>query len=426
MILDLSFPADHSVNDGILKEEFPVSYSRVDDAIRLIVAAGRGALLAKLDIKHAYRIVPIHPDDRYLLGMKWRGQYFVDVALPFGLRSAPAIFNTFANAFEWTLVNNYHVEQLLHYLDDFFTLGPSGSDVCARSLDTIKQAARELGVPLAPEKCEGPTTRLVFLGIELDSEHMTASLPEDKLTELTVIVRHLANRKWCTRKELESLVGKLNHACAVIPSGRTFLRRLINLLRDNKRHQTYIRLNKQCQQDLQWWHDLLPVWGGVSFFDLPEWAPSPDFEVATDAAGKLGFGAFFQGEWFSAPWLPAQIALGMAYKELYPIIIACYVWGCKWSRRHVLFHCDNMSVVHIINSGTSRDENIMHLVRELLLVSIRFDFRVAAAHLPGRTNLIADALSRFNFQEFHRLTPTANHTPVAIPATLHQRLTCRL
>ena len=80
LILDLSFPLGRSVNDGIDKNEFPVCYAKVDDAIRLIVKkdAGKDALMAKVDIKNAYRIVPIHPDDYYLLGMKWREHYFVD------------------------------------------------------------------------------------------------------------------------------------------------------------------------------------------------------------------------------------------------------------------------------------------------------------------------------------------------------------
>ena len=75
LILDLSFPLGHSVNDGIDKSEFPVCYAKVDDAIRLIVKLGKGALMAKVDIKNAYRIVPIHPDDYYLLGMTWRQHY---------------------------------------------------------------------------------------------------------------------------------------------------------------------------------------------------------------------------------------------------------------------------------------------------------------------------------------------------------------
>ena len=113
----------------------------------------------------------------------------------------------------------------------------------------MQRAALDTGIPLAVEKYEGPTTGLVFWGIELDSEHMTARLPHDKTEELRVVIRAWAQKKWCTRKELEWLVGKLNHACAVV--ARTFLSRMINLLRDSKPRRRYIRLNKPCQLDLE-------------------------------------------------------------------------------------------------------------------------------------------------------------------------------
>ena len=68
LILDLSFPLGRNVNGGIDKNEFPVCYAKVDDAIRLIVKLGKDALMAKVDIKNAFRIVSIHPDDYYLFG----------------------------------------------------------------------------------------------------------------------------------------------------------------------------------------------------------------------------------------------------------------------------------------------------------------------------------------------------------------------
>ena len=52
------------------------------------------ALVAKFDVESAYRNIAIHPSDRHLLGLKWRNAYYIDLALPFGLRSAPDIFNS--------------------------------------------------------------------------------------------------------------------------------------------------------------------------------------------------------------------------------------------------------------------------------------------------------------------------------------------
>ena len=97
---------------------------KVDNIIDGIMIHGRGTLLAKSDVESAYRIIPVYSHDCYLLGIKSQGKYFTDLALPFGLRSAPFMFSSFADQLEWILKHNYEVQFLLHYLDDFHTLGP--------------------------------------------------------------------------------------------------------------------------------------------------------------------------------------------------------------------------------------------------------------------------------------------------------------
>ena len=201
LILDLSHPEGSSVNDGIDPDKCHTHYCKVDDAIRLIMAAGKGARMVKLDIKSAYRIIAVHPDDHYLLGMKWRNKYYIDLALPFGLRSAPFIFNSVADMLEWIIRHNYGISDLMHYLDDYFTVGPPSSEQCNHNLLTIKETCNQLRIPLAPEKCVGPTTCIVFLGIELDSIELCARLPGDKLSELRSLLETWLGKKSCTRCE---------------------------------------------------------------------------------------------------------------------------------------------------------------------------------------------------------------------------------
>jgi len=81
--------------------------------------------MAKIDIKHAFRICPVHPDNWPLLGFKWLGKYFFDIRLPFDLRSSPFIFNTFADALIWILINKFSISCIVHYLDDFFVCAPT-------------------------------------------------------------------------------------------------------------------------------------------------------------------------------------------------------------------------------------------------------------------------------------------------------------
>ena len=141
-----------------------MSYISVDQVATAALALGKGALLAKIDIKSAYRLVPVSPVDRRWLGMELGGNLYVDGMLPFGLRSAPKIFNALADALEWCIAME-GVEGIFHYLDDFAIIGPPDSDICALHLNTLVRICKELGVPLAPEKQEGPTSVIIFLGI---------------------------------------------------------------------------------------------------------------------------------------------------------------------------------------------------------------------------------------------------------------------
>ena len=160
MTTDISCPRSASVNDGISPNLCSLS---VDGAVALIRQLGsyRNTLLIKLDIKDAYRIVPVHPADYPLLGSD---QVYIDLALPFGLRSAPKLFNAVADFIAWILVKQ-GINNLLHYLDDFLLLvtphSTQGEEVLRIALETLKA----LGVPVAIHKTQGPTPSLTFLGI---------------------------------------------------------------------------------------------------------------------------------------------------------------------------------------------------------------------------------------------------------------------
>ena len=316
---------------------------------------------------------------------------------------------------EWIILNRYNVADLMHYLDDFLTAGPAGTDQCAQNLQTSLTVCRSLGLPLHPGKCIGPVTRLVVLEIELDSIEQSARLPAEKLATLQELIQSWRSRRWCTRCQLESLIGHLHHVAKVVWPGRTFLRRMIVLLCCFRTRDHPIRLNSEFQLDVQWWLDFLAwLFPGMS-------APT-DVEVTSDAAGSLGFGAYLNTEWFSGAWAPSQADQSIAYKELFPVVVASHVWGSQWFRHHVLFRSDNKAVVHILRSRTSKVLCIMHLLRHLLSPAARFNFTFTSQHIPGIHNNIADALSRFHWQEFRRLAPLAQPYPVPVPHQLWELL----
>ena len=112
--------------------------------------------------------------------MKWEGKIYVDSCLPFGLRSAPKIFNAVVDALCWCL-QQAGICFVLHYLDDYIIVSPPNSSECARALEILGQTCAQLGVPMAANKSEGPVTSLVFLGIVIDTVAGELHLPDDKL-----------------------------------------------------------------------------------------------------------------------------------------------------------------------------------------------------------------------------------------------------
>ena len=162
LITDLSFPEGHSVNDATSTEACTLQYISVDQVALAALQLGQGALLAKTDIRAAYRLVPIHPLDRPWLGMKWQDAIYVDAMLPFGLRSAPKLFNAVADALEWCIYKR-GVNFVRHYLDDFVVIGPPGSSLCQEYLCALEEECEYLGVPLATEKREGPSPVIILL-----------------------------------------------------------------------------------------------------------------------------------------------------------------------------------------------------------------------------------------------------------------------
>ena len=177
LIVDLSSPHNgHSVNDNLRRHLSHVSYPSTDDAAMLMHFLGLGAPIAKVDVQDAYRLMPIHPADRRFLGVSWQGSVYVDCQLPFGLATALAIFNALEEALEWIL-GSRGVKYIIHYLDDFLLLGHPNSEECAAPLSTTLSTCRDLGVPLAADKVEGPAPVLTFLGIEFNTVAMSLALP---------------------------------------------------------------------------------------------------------------------------------------------------------------------------------------------------------------------------------------------------------
>lgn len=424
LILDLSQPDGGSVNDFIDRSCYSLQYVTIDHAVAAIFEAGpHRVLMAKADLKHAFRLIPVRQDQWWLLGFRWHGLYYHDMTLPFGCRSACRLFNDLAEVLCQALSHHSSNPHVFHYLDDFFFFSPAASSLCASTYQTFLSICETCGVPLSREKCCPPTTRMELLGCVLDTECLTISLPEHKVQDIILCLQSVRQSRKVRQRELLSLIGKLIHATKCIPAGRSFFRRLLDTAHSVKRPHHWVVLTTETKRDLDWWLSLLPTWNGVAPMVHPTWSPPTELNLFTDAS-LVGYGGMCGTEWFAAPWPPATLRWrpGMSWLEMVPILVACALWGPAWQGRRITFHSDNSGVVGACKKGWSRDPRLMSLLRQTCFIAAVNTFTFRVQHVAGYANTTADALSRLQLDRFRLLQPSAKDLPEDIPARIRDFL----
>lgn len=311
--MDLSQPNGGSVNDGISPSMCSLRYSSVDEAVDI---RSHDTQLVKLDIKDAYRLIPVHPDDYHLLGISWRGETYID-ALPFGHRSTPQIFSAVADLVAWVL-HQHGIKHQLHYLDDFLFREAPNSKETAQILPLVLEIFRVLGIPIATHKTEGPASILVFLGILIDTNRFELHLPAEKIAHLQSVLRQWTQKKSCTRRDLESLLGHLSHTATVVKQGHCcpWTGHPITSFASMQVHEP------TCD-------------GGVHSCKIGMVPPFSQFppppQVTSDASEYFGCGVFSLSHgWFQLEWPESWHAINIAAKELVPIVIAAALWVQQW------------------------------------------------------------------------------------------------
>lgn len=420
VIQDFSMPKSAgSINSGIADKHAVVAYELFDHVARMITALGRGCLIAKTDVKAAFRICPVSPLDYYLLGFKIGEQYYHDRVLTMGCRSSCQIFERFSTAIQDILRIFYHVTDISHILDDFIFMGNARSGECQRGLEAFHHLATKIGLPIKEEKTVQPTTSIVLHGLLVDTHSMTASLPADKLQRVINQCQDMLSRRKVKLKQLLSLIGLLQFATKVTPGGRAFLRRLIDLTCGVSNLEFYVRLTHSAKADLAMWYRFMSNYSGVSMLLDYRWLTSEQLGLQTDAAQSCGFGAVFNNcEWVCGTFSAECKSLNIAILEFIPIVIALNIWAPNLENKCVRLDTDNMALVHIINSQTSKDPTIMILLRKFVLCLLENNILLRAYHISSANNAVSDAISRSLFQKARQLLPSLNKHPVEIPSHL--------
>ena len=395
VIVDLSFPP--AVNDGMVKGNYigftaELTFPRTDDLAFRIAQLGNNAQMFKIDLSRYFRQIPLDPADYSMIGYVIDGELYFDKVLPMGMRSAPYIAQRITNAIAF--IHRQAGYFLLNYVDDF--LGAEHKEKVQQAFTHLTQLLSSLGVETAPEKIVPPTTRIEFLGVTFDSITMTIEVTPERVKQMLAELNSWNTRIHATRKEVESLIGKLQFASKCVKPGRTFIARLIEWLKTVDRKRKY-SIPKEARKDIAWWGKFLENYNGISLLWLTN-IPTPDTILASDACTK-GFGAICSKQYIKGTFPEQWHGNNIAHLEMLAVLAEVRTWKEQITGKYFWILVDNEAVATILNTGASRDTFLQNALREIMMLAAHNNFMIKAKHIRGVDNRIPDWLSRWGEQE---------------------------
>lgn len=391
MILDLS------VHTNWFLQPMECPLPTIEDPIRIAKKAGIGCKLIKIDLEKGFFQIPVHPEHQYMLAFMWNDQFYKFKFLPFGLNASPGLFCWVTREIKKILWKRMLATEV--YVDDFIIIvrkWQNENEVMQLAHSTFE----ELGVLINPKKTEGPSTKLNFVGINIDTVKQAITLPPEKLQDITEVMNEIEGKKKVPYRLYMRLVGKLSFAAKCIMAGRSFIRRMWDTLCHKAvkwRRGKKVKLDKGFWLDFKWWRNQLTHLNthrnGVSFWKVSKTDLKFDLEVATDASG-YGLGAVWEDKSIQMLWGERKKEFSINWKELRTVIVAAEKWGALWKHQRVLIHSDNMTTVSLINHGSSKLPHLMKLVRRMHELAGLNEFEFKAVHIRGKDNILPDHLSR--------------------------------
>lgn len=408
LIHDCSLPSGMAVNDyATLHEHY--TYDTVDALTKLLE---KDMYQAKVDIKSAYRNIPISKHSQQVTGLKWqiggKSVYLVDSKLPFGAKLSCMIFHRMSQAVKRMMQRRGF--QLCVYIDDYICVGRTKSE-CMEAMNTLIALLRKLGLPVNWSKVVDPTQCIVYLGVEVDTRSMCLRLPAGKLQKIREQLNVACSMKRLSKRQLQSLIGLLNFGAALVYGGRVFLRRLIDATSRLKNKSDRIVIRGELYHDICWWLQFMTVFNGKSLLIHQR----PVASIISDASSEGG-AACYQSDWLYVNWeidLPQTQHMHINCKETLAAVLGVCRWAPLLANRLVYVTCDNSCTVYSINKGTSRNKTVMSALRLLFWLSAMFNFKLRSIYVPTGLNLTADCISRIGNKNFlnqlHCYVPCSNY-----------------
>jgi hypothetical protein len=452
-----------SVNASIDADDYSMELVRIEEVIETMRIYGTGSTLTVCDCEAGYRQVPVHHSNYHHQVYRWKGRWYMDTRLTFGSRASPLSYASTSGAMEY-IIQATMDEQLglnedgtrkatvFSFIDDFLVVAGDAM-VGAAAAKLLFSEMKRLGVPLSLEKSVGKVnvTELEYLGMYLNSATQTVSLPEDKRANLMTVLGAMTQQQHghqaayrMTKKELQSLVGKLTYAHLVIPMGRPWVNPMLAAVCRQPRQNGPITISAELRVAAIHWLSLLKRVKPRPAASMPlamaaELRCGRMADGIGDASGNQGFGFWLDDKeevYFDA-WEPCERSdhtLGEQFvdeagrqsstlQEGKCMLAAALTWLAKGGRggKTFVYQSDSRNLVHLQRKGRSRTKAVNEMYKRLTIALASAD---AFVHVVWKSreeeeSKMADLLSRCDISSYNQAFRSRGRNLTAVRCRIH-------
>ena len=392
-----------SINDWIDQQKCKMpTLPNLKDYIHLLIDC---EWMALRDLSDAFRQIGLHSADVGYLGYSLFGLYFIDRKQPYGIASAAANCQSFAQIIIWIMNNKilpYHIcRNILVHIDDFVLAAKSKRDVEIMQTKFDKLCDK-LNVKISHGKDIDATQKATLYGFTFDLKMQTVGIPEEKLVALKDFIRITINIEIITGRALEQLCGKIMHWSQLYKPAKSLCYNMIAFIHKYVRIYKHYRLMcwklPPCViQDLKFWLRYVDLIKEVPMRSVIT-QPSINIIGSSDAC-DTGAGFCIGNYWSHYKFLPIHKNLHIDEKEAHAVIMLLYNLKEQLTGKKLILYVDN-AVLYWAMVRHWAGERMMPCVYEICAIMMKYHITVWFEWIPTDCNLLADTLSRNEINAF--------------------------
>ena len=357
------------------------------------------------DLSDAFRQIGLATKDQGYLGYSLFGKYFIDKKQPYGIASAAANCQTFAQILIWIMENRLLPSglkgQILVHIDDFCLAAQTKEDAKLMMM-LFDKLCDELNVKISHEKDINTTQEATLYGFRFNLKRKTVGIPDDKLYELRKLINNTLYTKLITGRAMETLCGKIMHWAQLYKPAKALCYNMITylhkLLRLKQGYKTLVFGVPECIiQDLNFWLKYLELIKEVSMHSIL-YPPSITIVGSSDACDD-GAGFCINKDWAYYKFKDPQKSWHINQKEAHAVIMLLYNLRRELTGKKLILLVDNTTLFYSMAKHWGTKE-MMKCIYEICYLMMEYRIGVWFEWIPTDCNKLADSLSRFDFECF--------------------------